>query len=121
VYLTLSSPYQLAKGEPIFAPKDPRSDPDGEEVARRVRAGERPPRFNKCYDGSMLESDFWQLIIFCWDAFPQRRLSMQNVLAYFDVQCLLQLSDLDTAQFTALSWVTRKTLSSGSCNRYAYI
>jgi hypothetical protein len=69
----------------------------------------------------MLESDFWQLIIFCWDAFPQRRLSMQNVLAYFDVQCLLQLSDLDTAQFTALSWVTRKTLSSGSCNRYAYI
>jgi hypothetical protein len=50
------------------------------------------------------------MIIFCWDAIPARRLSMRNVLAYFDIP-LSALAELDAAQFTTYSTVTCEVLS----------
>jgi hypothetical protein len=90
---------QLCRGKIMFSPKDPKKTIDGEEVAKRVKAGKRPDELTTCFEGSPLESGYWELITLCWDPQPERRITMRNVLAYYKI-------DVAVVQVEAVQFVT---------------
>jgi hypothetical protein len=90
----------------MFGSEDLEHGVDGPEVSRRIRAGERPIKLTTCGDGTRWEGRFWELTTLCWDQIPARRISMNNVLAFFDISLAAVVAQ--TALFITTSAVACK-------------